>query len=63
MVPMKKLVASAALVAALVVPGTAAQAEESCRVCVKPCGSGYVVYWYNLQGHYEEILNACIIQA
>ena len=60
---MKKLVAAACLATALVVPATSASAAESCRVCVRKCGHGYVVYWYNLQGQYEEILNACIIQA
>lgn len=57
---MKKLVATLAAAAALLVPATAAVAAESCRVCVAKCGHGYRVYWYDLDGNYEELLNWCI---
>lgn len=58
----KRVVVALAAAAALLVPASAAGAAESCRVCVRKCGHGYVVYWYDLQGRYDEILNACIIQ-
>ncbi|HEX2195780.1 MAG TPA: hypothetical protein VHJ76_02540 [Actinomycetota bacterium] len=61
---MKKLVAACALATALLFPAAGVQAAEpdpaSCRVCVSRCGYGYLVYWYDLDGRQEVLLNACI---
>jgi hypothetical protein len=56
----KKLVATVAAAAALLVPVTTAAADESCRVCVAKCGYGYRVYWYDLDGNYQLLFNGCI---
>lgn len=56
---MKRFVAAAGLAAALVVPATAAQADD-CRVCVKQCRQGYVIYYYDLDGNSHVIHNSCI---
>lgn len=57
---MKKLVATVAIAAGLLVPSTVALAEESCRVCVEKCGHSYSVYWYDLDGNYQLLWNGCI---
>lgn len=59
---MKRVVAATVATAVLVVPATAtaAQADESCRVCVAKCGYGYRVYWYDLDGNYQLLFNGCI---
>lgn len=59
--PVKKLVAGVALAAALVVPAVPAGAAD-CRVCTKKCGTGYLVYWYDLDNNYHVLLNACVYQ-
>lgn len=56
---LKRFVAGAALAAALLVAGTAAHAED-CRVCVKQCRQGYVVYYYDLDGNSHVVHNSCI---
>ena len=58
----KRIVATIAAAAALLVPMTAsaAQPAESCRVCVAKCGHGYRVYWYDLDGNYDVLFNGCI---
>lgn len=57
---MKRLVAGVAVAATLLVPATAAEADEDCRVCVKQCRYGYVVYYYDLDGNAHVLHNSCI---
>lgn len=57
---MKKLVTTAALAAALLVPVASAQAEESGRVGVKKCPGGVIVYYYDLNNQYQELFATCI---
>ncbi len=61
---MKKLLASVALAAALLLPATSAQAADLARAGVSKCtGGGYrgvYVWYYDLDNQYHELLNLCI---
>jgi hypothetical protein len=58
----KKLVATAVLLAAVVLPATTAHADDA-RFGTKACPAGHIgriVWWYDLDNQYEEIARFCI---
>lgn len=60
---MKKLIASAIVAAAIALPAVPAAADDvAAPAGVTFCGATghYIVWYYDLQGRYRELINTCI---
>ena len=58
---MRKLIASACMCAALVLPAGVARADEGARAGVTRCPGGFYVWYYDLQNQKQILLSTCIV--